>query len=53
MSPSWLRFGNFEMFYSRDDMDNVRLLADYAIDQVVKDTEYGGTGNKYASFFRN
>ncbi|GAN03711.1 conserved hypothetical protein [Mucor ambiguus] len=53
MSPSWLRFGNFEMFYSRDDMDNVRRLADYAIDQVVKDDEAAGPGNKYARFFRN
>lgn len=53
MSPSWLRFGNFEMFYSRDDMDNVRRLADYAIDQVVKDDEATSPGNKYARFFRN
>lgn len=53
MSPSWLRFGNFEMFYSRDDMDNVRRLADYAIEQVVKDDDALGPGNKYARFFRN
>lgn len=52
MAPSWLRFGNFEIFYSRDDMDNVKLLADYAIDHVVKD-EDNGPGNKYARFFRN
>ncbi|CEP17535.1 hypothetical protein [Parasitella parasitica] len=53
MSPSWLRFGNFEIFYSRGDMDNVRRLADYAIDQVVKDTDSSGPGNKYARFIRN
>ncbi|KAI8638502.1 hypothetical protein BD408DRAFT_477614 [Parasitella parasitica] len=53
MSPSWLRFGNFQIFYSRDDMDNVRRLADYAIEQVVKDTESSGPGNKYARFIRN
>ncbi|KAI7903187.1 uncharacterized protein BX663DRAFT_542691 [Cokeromyces recurvatus] len=51
MAPSWLRFGNFEIFYSRNDMENVRRLADYAIDEVVKD-ENNGSGNKYARFFR-
>lgn len=54
MAPSWLRFGNFEVFYHRDDMDNVRKLADYAIENVVKDEGgYEGSGNKYARFFRN
>jgi uncharacterized protein YdiU (UPF0061 family) len=53
MSPSWLRFGNFEIFYHRDDMDNVRVLADYAIENVVKDEEKEFGGNKYARFFRN
>lgn len=52
MAPSWLRFGNFEIFYSRDDMENVRVLADYAIENVVKD-EQNGTGNKYGRFLRN
>ncbi|KAI9476100.1 MAG: hypothetical protein EXX96DRAFT_575770 [Benjaminiella poitrasii] len=51
MAPSWLRFGNFEIFYSRDDFDNVRRLTDYVIDHVVKD-EPNGNGNKYARFFR-
>lgn len=52
MAPSWLRFGNFEIFYSRDDMENVRVMADYAIENVVKD-EMNGTGNKYGRFLRN
>ncbi|KAG2232736.1 hypothetical protein BDF21DRAFT_358938 [Thamnidium elegans] len=51
MAPSWLRFGNFEIFYHRDDMDNVRKLADYTIENVV--TEQEGSGNKYAQMFRN
>lgn len=54
MAPSWLRFGNFEVFYHRDDMDNVRTLADYAINHVVEDKGgYEGSGNQYARFFRN
>lgn len=52
MSPSWLRFGNFEIFYHRDDMDNVRKLADYTIEHVIKD-ELIGPGNKYTQMFRN
>lgn len=56
MAPSWLRFGNFELFYSRDDMENVRVLANYAIDNVVgqdkEDTVSKETDNKYARFFR-
>ncbi|KAI9274248.1 hypothetical protein BY458DRAFT_434677 [Sporodiniella umbellata] len=56
MAPSWLRFGNFEIFYSRDDMENVRVLADYAIENVVpedKDDKLSEEDNKYARFFRN
>ncbi|MEM7447887.1 MAG: YdiU family protein [Myxococcota bacterium] len=30
-APSFLRFGNFELFASRGDHKNLRLLADYAI----------------------
>ena len=56
MSPSWLRFGNFEIFYSRNDMENVRKLADYAIENVVKEEEESrpseAEGNKYMRFLR-
>ncbi|KAI8364330.1 hypothetical protein EDC96DRAFT_444231 [Choanephora cucurbitarum] len=52
MAPSWLRFGNFEIFYSRDDMDNVKRLADYTIKHVVKDDHHPEVGNQYARLFR-
>ncbi|OBZ89647.1 hypothetical protein A0J61_02301 [Choanephora cucurbitarum] len=52
MAPSWLRFGNFEIFYSRDDMDNVKRLADYTIEHVVKDDHHPEVGNQYARLFR-
>ncbi|KAI9359074.1 hypothetical protein BD770DRAFT_386562 [Pilaira anomala] len=52
MAPSWLRFGNFEIFYHRDDMDSVRTLADYTIEHVVKEKEEG-SGNKYAQLMRS
>lgn len=53
-APSWLRFGNFELFYSRDEMSNIRKLADYAIDHVIppENQDDQGTGNKYAQFVR-
>ncbi|KAI8384948.1 uncharacterized protein BYT42DRAFT_564175 [Radiomyces spectabilis] len=53
-APSWLRFGNFEIFYSRDDYDNVRALADYAIKEVVKEEgeDDSSNGNRYERFFR-
>ncbi|KAI8141166.1 hypothetical protein BJV82DRAFT_518828 [Fennellomyces sp. T-0311] len=55
MAPSWLRFGNFEIFYSRNDMENVRKLADYAIENVVKEegtTPSEAEDNKYMRLVR-
>jgi uncharacterized protein YdiU (UPF0061 family) len=53
MAPSWLRFGNFELFYARDDMDNVRRLADYVIKEVVHDdNEEEEEGNQYGRMFK-
>ena len=31
VAPSFIRFGNFEIFAARDDIDNLRRLADYTI----------------------
>ncbi|KAJ3047534.1 hypothetical protein HK097_011449, partial [Rhizophlyctis rosea] len=31
MAPSWIRFGNFEIFYARGDVENLRKLTDYVI----------------------
>ena len=31
LAPSWIRFGNFELFYSRGDITNLKILADYTI----------------------
>ncbi|ORZ23475.1 hypothetical protein BCR42DRAFT_404860 [Absidia repens] len=46
LAPSWIRFGNFELFYSRNDMNGVRQLADYCLDHV-----FGGGGNKLDSHY--
>ncbi|TPX59609.1 hypothetical protein PhCBS80983_g02359 [Powellomyces hirtus] len=31
LSPSWIRFGSFELFHYRNDKERVKLLADYVI----------------------
>lgn len=30
-APGWIRFGNFELFYARQDIVNLKLLADYTM----------------------
>ncbi|KAI9307007.1 hypothetical protein BJ944DRAFT_158831 [Cunninghamella echinulata] len=34
LAPSWIRFGSFELFYSRNDMFKVRQLADFCVEHV-------------------
>ncbi|KAI8086076.1 uncharacterized protein BX664DRAFT_281696 [Halteromyces radiatus] len=53
LAPSWIRFGNFELFYSRDDMNGVRQLADYCVDNVLPSESTTHPGNKYAQLFIN
>lgn len=31
VAPTWIRFGNFELFYARHDLDNLKKLADYTL----------------------
>jgi uncharacterized protein YdiU (UPF0061 family) len=33
VSPSFIRFGNFEIFSSRDDMENLKRLLDFTIER--------------------
>jgi len=42
LSPTWVRFGTFEYFYSTGEHDKLRELADYVIDEsfpYLQDTE--------------
>ncbi len=50
VAPSFLRFGNFEIFASRDDDALLRRLADYAIRTHFPDLGTPGPG-AYAAFF--
>jgi uncharacterized protein YdiU (UPF0061 family) len=49
LAPTFVRFGSFELFASRRQADEVRLLADYVIDRFFP---AAGTGpDRYAHFF--
>ena len=51
VSPSFIRFGNFELFAARKDLENLKRLTNYTIDQFYS---YLGKPSKevYLEFFR-
>jgi uncharacterized protein YdiU (UPF0061 family) len=49
MAPTFIRFGSFELFASRRQTDEVRILADYVIDRFFPAA--GGGAGRYADFF--
>lgn len=51
LAPSFIRFGNFEIFASRKDINNLKLLTDYTIQYFYPHiTSYDNT--KYLDFFK-
>lgn len=51
VAPSFVRFGNFELFTSRQDLQNLKRLADYTLDYFyphITDDE----PNKYLALFQ-
>lgn len=50
MAPSWIRFGNFEIFYARDDIENLQILADYCIEYHFPDILKTSQPNVYEQF---
>ena len=52
VAPSFIRFGNFQIFAARKDHDNLRLLADYTIKHFFKNITATGK-EKYALFFKD
>jgi serine/tyrosine/threonine adenylyltransferase len=50
MAPSHVRFGSFEVFAHRGQTDEVRLLADYVIEQHYPHLR--GVDNRYTAFLR-
>ena len=49
MAPSHVRFGSFEIFYYRKQHEQLRMLADYVIEQQFPHLRE--VGDKYARFF--
>jgi uncharacterized protein YdiU (UPF0061 family) len=52
VAPSFVRFGNFQIFTARKDHKNLKNLADYTIRHFYKDIQAEGK-EKYISFFQN
>ena len=50
-APSFIRFGNFQIFASRKDIPNLKKLTDYTIDQFFPEIK-SGTKESYIAFFR-
>jgi uncharacterized protein YdiU (UPF0061 family) len=51
VAPSFIRFGSFELFYSRNDRVNLKLLSDYTIKHHFPDIKSEGA-EKYLAFFK-
>lgn len=52
VAPSFIRFGHFEHFWSREQYDELRGLADYVVDNFYPECRRTGrfAGNAYAAF---
>ncbi len=51
VAPSFIRFGNFEIFASRGDIETLRQLADFTIKHYYPDIKLGSR-QSYVDFFR-
>ncbi len=51
VAPSFIRFGNFEIFAARNDIANLKKLADFTIRHYFPEIETG-TPSAYVSFFQ-
>jgi uncharacterized protein YdiU (UPF0061 family) len=51
VAPSFIRFGSFEIFASRNDIDTLRQLADFTIRHYFPEIEVGSKSG-YVEFFR-
>ncbi len=51
VAPSFLRFGSYEIFASRGDTKNLKVLVDYTIKHFYTEVEQG-TKQGYLDFFR-
>ena len=52
VAPSFIRFGNFELFSSQNDIENLKKLADFTIKYYYPEVKKTGK-EKYIEFFQN
>jgi len=52
MAPSFVRFGSFEIFHYAQRPDDVRRLADYAIERFFPEAAAASGAERYARFLR-
>jgi len=52
VAPSFIRFGSFEIFTSRNDTDTLRKLTDFTIKHFYPEIELGKP-NSYIDFFQH
>jgi uncharacterized protein YdiU (UPF0061 family) len=52
VAPTFIRFGNFELFAALNDIENLKKLSDFTIKHYFPKIQTGGK-EKYISFFRN
>ena len=52
VAPSFIRFGNFELFSSQNDIPTLKLLADFTIKNYFPDITSDGK-EKYLEFFKS
>lgn len=51
IAPSFIRFGSFELFSSQNDIENLKILADYTISNYYSEIPSEGK-EKYIHFFK-
>ncbi len=51
IAPSFIRFGSFELLSSQNDIENLKLLADYTITNYYPEIKTAGK-EKYLAFFK-
>ncbi|CAI2171172.1 5103_t:CDS:2 [Funneliformis geosporum] len=56
LSPSWIRFGSFEIFFYRMERKQLRSLTDFVVEEVyglksLENPEYEKYGNRYGRLF--
>ena len=40
LAPTWIRFGNFELFYARGDLEGLKTLVDFTMKHFIISNSY-------------